>query len=64
MRKLINKFQQILSHSSAWGASSKGCFLLSFVQELMTGQKDLGFQVRLCVFQGYLCPLGICLFVV
>lgn len=43
IRKVINKFPQILSHSSAWGASSKDCFLLSFVQKLMTGEKDLGF---------------------
>lgn len=43
MRKLVNKFPEIPSHSSAWGASSKDCFLLSFVRELMTGEKDLGF---------------------
>lgn len=43
IRKLVNKFPQMFSHSSAWGAPRKGCFLLSFVQELMTGEKDLGF---------------------
>lgn len=61
---LINNYPQTLSHASACGASTKGCSLLSFVQELMTGEKDLGFGIRLDFLQGYVCPLRRCLFAV